>query len=221
MDGSSDYRNSQTWSNNMSSTTSYHSQQQNQQKTYSSALTQESFLTKEQAILFNSLDGIRLQEYIFALGTLIGPSIIFSLRISNNRICIYLFSKEKVNQFLSEYGSININNVCRLVLPAQHLLLSKVSPTIPHLTLENNLKNLGLKLVSPITFLKIGVNNPEYNHILSFRRQVYTLPPENIEVPNSMVVTHEDTSYRIFLSLDGLACFECKKSGHIAANCPN
>ena len=75
--------------------------------------------------------------------------------------------------------------------------------------------------MSPITFLKIGVNNPEYNHILSFRRQVYTLPPENIEVPNSMVVTHEDASYRIFLSLNSLAYFKCKQSRHIAANCPN
>ncbi|CAG9760177.1 unnamed protein product [Ceutorhynchus assimilis] len=100
-------------------------------------------------------------------------------------------------------------------------LLLNVCPTIPHAMLEDQLKKLGLKLVSPITFLRIGVNNPEYSHILSFRRQVYVAPPADLEVPSSILITQDNTSYRIFLSQDGMSCFECKQSGQIASQCPN
>ena len=60
-----------------------------------------SFLTKHQAILINSLNGTKLEEYLNAIGTVISPTnIIFSSRIANNRICTYLSSKECVDEFL-------------------------------------------------------------------------------------------------------------------------
>lgn len=195
------------------------------QKTYSSVVSKQQFPTKEQAILFPALEGIPLQDYIFALGAKIGPkNIVFSSRISNNRICIYLSSKEQVDKTIAEHGSISINgqtmHARRLVTPAQRLVMSNVCPTIPHNILEDELKILGLILVSPITFLKIGVSNPEYNHIFSFRRQVFIAPP-NIEIPSSILTNYDNTDYRIFLSQDGISCFKCKQPGHIVSQCPN
>ncbi|CAH1978020.1 unnamed protein product [Acanthoscelides obtectus] len=73
-------------------------------------------------------------------------------------------------------------------------------------------------LQSPMSFLRIGATIPEYSHILSFRRQVYIAPTEST-IPESLVISHEGLSYRIFLSLDSQKCFKCNQSGHIANNC--
>ncbi|CAH1980095.1 unnamed protein product [Acanthoscelides obtectus] len=69
-----------------------------------------------------------------------------------------------------------------------------------------------------MSFLRIGATIPEYSHILSFRRQVYIAPTEST-IPESLVISHEGLSYRIFLSLDSQKCFKCNQSGHIANNC--
>lgn len=197
-------------------------------KPYSTVLSQQQtpkFPSKQQAILFSSIEGIKLQEYLLALGTIVNPkNIIFSSRISNNRICIYLSTKEIVDKFMKEHGTIKVNqeiiHARRLVTPAHRLIMSNVCPTIPHETIENELVKIGLNLLSPTTFLRIGTTNPEYSHILSFRRQVYVAPPTNINIPESFLVLYENTSYRIFLSQDNTTCFKCRQPNHIAAQCP-
>lgn len=107
-----------------------------------------------------------------------------------------------------------------LVTPSDRLVISNVSPTIPHDTLKTTLEGLGLKLLSPITFLRIGATDPAYSHIMSFRRQVYITPLESLTLAESLEITHDNLSYRIFLSLDSQKCFNCKLSGHVVANCP-
>lgn len=207
--GTSDYRGSQN--ENLTN------------KSYSAAITQQNFPTKEQAIIFNAIDGIRLQDYLIKVGSIINPkNILFASRLSNNRICMYLSSKEIVDKFMNENGIIEINGESlrarRLVTPAERLILSNVCPTIPHDVLNHELQKIGLTPVSPINFLRISASVSEYSHILSFRRQVYISTPE-VTIPESILITFDDTSYRIFLSQDGLICFSCKKAGHISSQC--
>ncbi|XP_074029014.1 uncharacterized protein isoform X1 [Leptinotarsa decemlineata] len=217
--GNSDYRvsqNEQTY------------KRQQPTKTYSSVLNQTTsiFPSKKQAIIFTALENVKLEDYLVALGAVVQPNnIIFSSRISNNRICIYLASEQILENFMNiNHGTIKIDHQIiqarRLITPNERLILSNVSPSIPHDILETELKNLGIKLVSPITFLRIGTTNPDFKHILSFRRQTYISPPDQARVPESILVTHELTSYRIFLSLDQQTCFTCKQIGHQAQNCP-
>nr|CAH7735449.1 unnamed protein product [Callosobruchus chinensis] len=180
--------------------------------------------SKEQAIVFNAIDGVRIQDYLLNLGPLVDPkNILFCSRISNGRICVYLSSKNVVDLFMDKYGQITVQGEIakarRLVTPTDRLVISNVCPTIPHNILKDSLSQLGLQLVSPITFLRIGATVPEYSHILSFRRQVYVAATEST-IPESLEVTHDNLKYRVFLSLDSQTCFKCKLPGHIASQCP-
>uniref|UniRef100_A0A6P7FR28 Uncharacterized protein LOC114330300 n=1 Tax=Diabrotica virgifera virgifera TaxID=50390 RepID=A0A6P7FR28_DIAVI len=173
--------------------------------------------SKLQAVVFNSLNDVKLEEYLLAVGSLVSTKhIIFSSRITNNRICIYFSTKQVVDEFFSNSrGFITVNNtqiqVRRLITPSERLLISNVSPTIPHKVIENELLLLGLKPTSSMSFLRIGTNNPEYKHVLSFRRHIYVSPPTG-PIPDSILITHEDTTNQIFLSLDNLY-FLCKQHG--------
>jgi hypothetical protein len=69
-------------------------------------------------------------------------------------------------------------------------------------------------------------HNPKSRHSRgrkSFRRQVYVAPqPEEAEnLPTTIVISYEDTTYRIFTTYDEMVCFLCKKTEHIEAKCPN
>ena len=192
-------------------------------RSYASALNQQQCPKRDQAIIFNAVEGSKLLDYILALGPLVGPkNIIFSSRISNSRICIYLSNKNVVDKFISELKPIVINNETlygrRLITPSTRLVLSNVCPTIPNNIVQEELQNLGLKLLSSISHIRINIPNPDYSHILSFRRQVFIASTEEIHVPESILITYEDTQYRIFLSTDS-QCFKCKQPGHIASQC--
>ncbi|CAH1108347.1 unnamed protein product [Psylliodes chrysocephalus] len=67
-----------------------------------------------------------------------------------------------------------------------------------------------------------GIPGDEHLHILSFRRQVYVLPPsKDFELQTSLIIPFDGNENRIFLSTDKMECFNCKQPGHIALNFPN
>lgn len=189
---------------------------------------QVTFPKREQAVIMNVVDNLKLGDYVIALGNIVDPkNILFASRIANNRICIYLSSTNLVDKLLAEHQSVEIDNmhigIRRLITPAKRLIVSNVCPSIPHEFVENGIKSLGLSLMSPITFLKAAIQGDRYGHVLSFRRQVYVSPPQNedYQLPSTILVNHDDTDYRIFLSFDEMTCFLCRKNGHIAKNCPD
>lgn len=95
------------------------------------------FPNRDQAIILHAIANTVLFEYVKAVGDIVTPkNITFASRISNNRICIYLSSSNIVNDLLSAHESISINSktipIRRLITPAKRILISDVSPTIPH-----------------------------------------------------------------------------------------
>ena len=182
------------------------------------------FPKKEQAIVLNVISDLKLTDYVVAVGEIIQPkNILFASRIANNRICIYLSSKDLVDQIVTEHPNIKIQDyetgVRRFISPAKRIILSNVCPTIPHSVLENIIKRLGYKTVSPMNFLRASIQNETYSHVLSFRRQIFVEPTDEIELPSSTLIKYEETEYRIFFTLGDQTCFKCRKAGHIASEC--
>lgn len=67
---------------------------------------------------------------------------------------------------------------------------------------ENELITLGLKLVSKLTFLGVGMPESEYGHVHSIRCQIYINPVQNESIPDSILIPFENDSHRIYLSID-------------------
>ena len=106
-----------------------------------------------------------------------------------------------------------------LITKYKKLILSNVCPIIPHSVIITALNNIDVVTTSQLTFLRAGISEPGFTHILSFRRQVYIYPDSLSKIPESLQINYGDTSYCIYVTTDTLTCFLCKKPGHIAKNC--
>uniref|UniRef100_A0A2S2PY02 Uncharacterized protein n=1 Tax=Sipha flava TaxID=143950 RepID=A0A2S2PY02_9HEMI len=145
---------------------------------FASVTAMESTPNRQQAIVFNSIDGIPQKEYVLAIGKIVKPiNIIFVSRISNNRFCIFLSSKQVLDNLMQHTQSIYINDhiiqIRRLINPAKRIILSNVCPSIPNRSILDTLKNIDIIPTSQINHLKAGINVEGYEHIMSFRRQMY------------------------------------------------
>jgi len=79
--------------------------------TFATATATENTPCREQAIVFNYIDGIPQVEYIIAIGKIVKlTNIIFVSRISNHRFCIFLSSKQVLDNLMLQAQSIIIND---------------------------------------------------------------------------------------------------------------
>ena len=69
--------------------------------------------------------------------------------------------------------------------------------------------------------MKAGFGNEDYDHIGSFRRQLYIHPDDNEKLPSSILINFDQTDYRLFLSDDTVICYLCKQTGHTTKHCKN
>lgn len=104
------------------------------------------------------MEGLQLIDYIKDVASIIeAKNIIFASKMPNNRICIYLTTKDLVDTIIESNEIIQIINVQvtlrRLVTAAQRIIISNVCPFITQHILEKELQTHGAKLVSPINFL--------------------------------------------------------------------
>lgn len=192
---------------------------------YSTAAHKGMFPTKEHAIVIDSVEGISVKTYIQELAKIINPhNIRFVSRISKNRICVYLDSKETVKQIVDNKSTISINNSILTIRPLitqnKRLILSNVCPIIPHSVIIDELTKLKIRIGSTMTFLRAGMSEPGFSHILSFRRQIYIHPDDMDKVPETMKIKYDDTAFWIYPSSDAISCFLCKEHGHFANHCP-
>lgn len=157
-------------------------------------------ISKDLAILFDSVDGLSIREYIDGLEQLIPVcAITFASRISQGRVCFYLSEMAFVNKIVDEAGGIQVGErfipARRLVLIVDKLILSNVTPTIPHDTIIEALRKFA-KPASSMIYMGL-YNDARLSHIKSFRRQIY-IERSSIQIPDSFLVNFEGEEFRIF-----------------------
>lgn len=74
--------------------------------------------------------------------------------------------------------------VRRLVSPGKRIILSNVSPALPHELVEKELKHIVVKIVSPVRFIGAGITKEGYKYVFSFCRQGYIVVNEHEKLPD-------------------------------------
>lgn len=208
---SSDYRSTQqTTTNDLPNIT----EKMTAKVSYAQITQQTTYPTKEQAIVLDAIDGITIKEYTIAIGNIIGP---------NGRVCIYCSNQEIVDKLINSHTKIKINSqileIRPLISKTKRVILSNVCPIIPHSVIETKISEIKIKPASQITFIRAGINDPGYTHILSFRRQFYIQPEDVDKLPEHIQIIFDNTEYWIYISTDNITCFICKDVGHLAKHC--
>jgi hypothetical protein len=71
--------------------------------------------------------------------------------------------------------------------------------SIPNKAIVDALRNTDIVPISQITHLKAGINVEGYEHILSFRRQIYINHEDVPKLSSSLLINVNETQFRIFL----------------------
>lgn len=87
----------------------------------------------------------------------------------------------------------------KLVNPNKRITIPNVCPSIPHTLITNELSQLGVRLMSNITFVRAGLQDSRFSHIISNRREMFIEPESFKNLPSSIIIKHDNTPYRFFL----------------------
>ncbi|KAH0549663.1 hypothetical protein KQX54_011953 [Cotesia glomerata] len=125
----------------------------------------------EQATSTNGIDGVPIKGFAKAIAGLVSRSVIrFISRITVNKICIYLASKEVAEVLVNDHKTVRVNEIPLKIRPLithnKRVIISNVPPITPHAFLVDVLSKYNIKLMSPITFLRVGINDEGFAHIL-------------------------------------------------------
>ena len=196
----------------------------NLEETSYASVTQKS-VKRDQGIILDCVDDLNLTDYTCAIGDLVNKTNVLSAsRISNNRVCVYVSSKELVNKITekNEFILINEKKVTLRPLVSRHkrLIFSNVATEIPNYALENVISQLNVKRASPVTTLRAAINKDGYGHVTSFRRQIFVRPEDISKIPELFKINYDNFDYYIFAGTDVVKCYNCKLDGHLARNCP-
>lgn len=99
---------------------------------FTSAVVMKKTLSREQAIVFSSIDGIP-QVYILAIRKIVLlKNIKFVSRISNNRFFLFLSSKKILNNLIQTIKCNNVIQIRGLINLAKIFIISNVCSSIPN-----------------------------------------------------------------------------------------
>ena len=191
---------------------------------YASATKKDFFPSPNQAIILPYVQGAPIFLYARKMLEIIGDNILHCAKISNNRVRMYLKTREIAENFITSGGEIEIN---RQVIKARwyrsekndkKIIISNIPPHVPHETIIKQMATHGVPTTSVMKFLRF-YNEEGVTNILSERRFMY-IPIEVAEkLPTSEVITYDGEEYRAFYNDAQVKCFICHQVGHTTAAC--
>ncbi|OXU26951.1 hypothetical protein TSAR_000035 [Trichomalopsis sarcophagae] len=148
---------------------------------YASVAQKHLIPKREQGLIVDCVEDLNLTDYACAIGNIVQlKNVLYASRISNNRICLYLSSKELVTDLTDKYQTVQIENkevnIRSLVTKQKRIIFSNVSPGIHIFVFENILEKLNVKRSSPVMTLRAAIAREGYSHVASFRQQVLVNP---------------------------------------------
>lgn len=120
---------------------------QYQNKSFAETTANIKYPKMNQAIVLNSIDGLKQIQYIIALSNITdATNIISASRISNNRFCIFLKNEIIVDSIISNHSYIKVDDIVipirKLINPFKRIILSNVYPSIPNEAITDRYKNI-------------------------------------------------------------------------------
>lgn len=192
------------------------------QRVKSNPQTNTFYPKKEQSIILNALPNIPINNYILAVANIIDPTkITYAAKMSNNRICICLKTKEDADYITNNHKSIIINNqnvIIRKYLAPAHRLIIWIFPSIPNEFIIDLLKTKGIKPVSDMFFMSAGIKDQRLSHVKSFHRYIY-ISDDHPAIPEITTITYENEPYKTYFTIEEKQCRNCNKFGHETENC--
>ncbi len=170
-------------------------------------------------------ESITVEDCLIAIGSEVGSRNIVSASRMNKAVVVFLREVCLV-QHLVEFG-LSIRDTFLPVLPLSSpsktpkVILSNVPPFITDDSLERLIGRF-CKLVGPIKMIPLGLQNPEFKHVMSFRRQTFMiLNAEFKSLNTSAKTTSLGKEYTIYISrpTESMRCFTCGKYGHTKLVC--
>lgn len=162
-----------------------------------------------------------IEDVLIAISELVGGLNIKSASRMNRALVIFLKEVSMVDELLEKGLVVNDTFLPVLPLsnPSKKVVLSNVPPFIKG-TLKEILERYG-KLTAPIKMIPMGLKNPNFKHVMSFRRFTYMIPNSQNEPLNLVLkIAVEGKDYTIFITSDNMRCFLCGEHGHQKQTCP-
>ena len=195
-------------------------------KTFSSVVNNDIFPSKNQAIIFSHMEGAPAAYYARKVADKLGGAnnVLHCMKISKERVRMYLKTRQIAEKFMNEGGEIEIN---QQVIKARwyiqenndkKLIITNVPPHVPHDIILDVFKTHGITPSSPMKFLHLTQEDGLTN-ILSEKRFVYIPSDSAAKFPSSEIIKYDGDEYRAFFNDATAKCYICHQFGHISQTC--
>ena len=178
-------------------------------------------VNQNHAIVIDPIDGVTGHQYSKAVAEVVGNKTVTHVGRKSGKVILYLKDTTFVTQVInSGIGVAGQHvNVTPLTSQSKRVVISNVNPDIPNQLLRSYLKRYG-EISTSVFPLSAGFKD-ELSHVLSLRRACRMfLKDEYQQLDTSFDFPYNGQNHRVFVAVDGLMCFYCKKRNHIRANCP-